>query len=81
METSDGVTAQRLMRLVEALEDGWVSDGQGGFRCVANCGYRPNDAQYPKLWDLGLHFDDCPFHAARRHVRALLESREEQERG
>lgn len=74
--TPTEMTENRLMRLVEALEDGWVPDGQGGFRCVTNCGHGPQDAQYPKLWELGLHFDDCPFQAARRQVQAIREARE-----
>lgn len=69
-------TERRLIRLVEALEDGWTPDGVGGIRCVANCGHGPQDAHYPKLWELGLHFDDCPFQAARRLVLALHEERE-----
>ena len=73
--TPTEITENRLIRLVEALEDGWTPDGQGGFRCVANCGHGPRDVQYPKLWELGLHFDDCPFQAARRQVAALREAR------
>lgn len=73
--TPTETTENRLIRLVEALEDGWVPDGQDGFRCAAHCGHGPQDAQYPKLWELGLHFDDCPFQAARRQVQAIREAR------